>query len=189
MGWESKVTYQMLYCFCFCLFKTTFLWMASPFVFLMLFSTYIVVGFGFLSLFFSSLALILSTILLYIWKHKAVSVDERENLATTTPILMNESMIEAMEMKEEKEEEASDIGVVDNYDSYSDLDGSISDEESLIEISLPSGHLMDKHKQKFNQQSLMELLAEFNEMFEEENLIEIDISMGSIKCSRFEIEA
>lgn len=165
--------------------------MASPFVFLMLFSTYIVVGFGFLSLFLSSLALILSTILLYIWKHKAVSLDEnvstsqdgRENLATTTPMLMNESTIEAMEKKEED----SDSGVVDNYDSYSNLDGSISDEESLIEISLPSGHLMDKHKQEFNQQRLMELLAEFNEMFEEENLIEIDISMGSIKCSRFEI--
>jgi hypothetical protein len=35
----------------------------------------------------------------------------------------------------------------------------------------------------------MELLAELNEMNEEENLIEIDISMGSIKCPRFEIEA
>ncbi|XP_058781682.1 uncharacterized protein LOC131655905 [Vicia villosa] len=185
----------MLSCFCFFLFKTTFLWMASPFVFLMLFSTYIVVGFSFLSLFFSSLALILSTILLYIWKHKTISLDEnvstsngRENLAATTPMLMNESTIEAMEKKEEEKEEGdSDSGVVDNYDSYSNLDGSISDEESLIEISLPSGHLMDKHKQEFNQQRLMELLAEFNEMFEEENLIEIDISMGSIKCSRFEI--
>ncbi|KAL5076112.1 hypothetical protein RYX36_015096 [Vicia faba] len=156
----------------------------------MLFSTYIVDGFGFVSLFFSSIALILSTIILYIWKHKAVSLDEnvltsrgRENLETTTPMLMNESIIEAIEMKEE---EASAVA---NYDSYSDLDGSISDEESLIEISLPSGHLMDKHKQEFNQQRLMELLAEFNDMFEEENLIEIDISMGSIKCSRFEIEA
>jgi hypothetical protein len=98
---------------------------------------------------------------------------------------MNKSMIEDMERKEEEEEEQG----VANYDSYSyDLDGSISDEESLIEISLPSGHLLDQHKQDFNQQSLMELLAEFNEMYEEENLIEIDISIGSIKCSRFEIE-
>ncbi|KAG5232091.1 myelin transcription factor protein [Salix suchowensis] len=36
---------------------------------------------------------------------------------------------------------------------------------------------------------LIEILAELNEMNEEENLIEIDISMGSIKCPRFEIEA
>ena len=114
-------------------------------------------------------------------------------------------------------------------------DGSISDEESLIEISLPSGHYVDHrhqnheevdddqdlhhnnkdllqpvlfnpHQKKINnimakdlfpdscnifkQRSLMELLAEINnEMNEEENLIEIDISVGSIKCSRFEIQA
>ena len=42
----------------------------------------------------------------------------------------------------------------------------------------------------FKQRSLMELLAEINEIIiEEDNLIEIDISIGSIKCSRFEIEA
>ncbi|KAK7316540.1 hypothetical protein RJT34_00088 [Clitoria ternatea] len=85
-------------------------------------------------------------------------------------------------------------------------DGSISDEDSLIEIALPSGHFvghqreeskyncslqqkkreLSAHEALFNQQSLMEFLAEFNE---EENLIEIDIAMGSIKYSRFEIEA
>lgn len=83
-------------------------------------------------------------------------------------------------------------------------DGSISDEESLIEIALPSGQYVCpkqednakyicQHKLPyfspeaiFRQHGLMELFAEFNE---EENLIEIDISMGSIKCSRFEIEA
>ncbi|XP_057955058.1 uncharacterized protein LOC131149036 [Malania oleifera] len=87
-------------------------------------------------------------------------------------------------------------------------DGSISDEDSLIEIALPSGHyLVPKEEEEeaqfnfqqklpsfspasiFQQQSLLELLSEVNEMNEEENLIEIDISMGSIKCSRFEIEA
>ncbi|RVW95074.1 hypothetical protein CK203_025663 [Vitis vinifera] len=86
-------------------------------------------------------------------------------------------------------------------------DGSISDEDSLIEIALLSGHYVDPKQEdpKFNSQkklpdftpdsifqqhsTLMELLAEMNEMNEEENLIEIDISMGSIKCSRFEIEA
>jgi hypothetical protein len=86
-------------------------------------------------------------------------------------------------------------------------DGSISDEDSLIEISLPGGHYICDHEEDeviynlqnklpdfapgsfFKQHGLMELLAELNEMNEEENLIEIDISMGSIKCPRFEIEA
>ena len=164
--------------------------MASPFALLMFFSTYKLVGLGFFSLFFSSMAILLST-LLYIWKYKLVPT--AENFATT-PMLMNESMIEAMERKEEQQ--ASDIGVVDNYDSDSDLDGSISDEENLIEIALPSGHFVDQQKQecKYNkcslqqQKNLMELLAEYNEMYEEENLIEIDLSIGTIKCSRFENE-
>ncbi|GAB4859328.1 hypothetical protein Ancab_010791 [Ancistrocladus abbreviatus] len=79
-------------------------------------------------------------------------------------------------------------------------DGSISDEESLIEITLPNGHFVEPKKQfqpkywadncpKLGQQTLMDLLAEINEMNEEENLIEIDISRGSIKCPRFEIQA
>ncbi|XP_062079806.1 uncharacterized protein LOC133784502 [Humulus lupulus] len=94
---------------------------------------------------------------------------------------------------------------------FSISDSSFSDEEedydNLIEISLPgrdsSGLLEEdeeehESKQKlqpnfseaiFNQQGLMELLADINEMNEEENLIEIDISMGSIKCPRIEIKA
>lgn len=107
--------------------------------------------------------------------------------------------------------EDSDVGHDQSPDYYSD--GSISDEDSLIEIALPSGHYVGHNYYKeehaslttslhqkvqdllpaadtiFGQRSLMELLAEMNEMNEEENLIEIDISMGSIKCSRFEIEA
>nr|KYP41347.1 hypothetical protein KK1_037273 [Cajanus cajan] len=70
-----------------------------------------------------------------------------------------------------------------------------SDKDSLIEINLPSNHfseLTEDPKQKlqsklpellqdslFKQQGLMELLAEINDMNEDENLIEIDISMGS----------
>ncbi|KAK8717808.1 hypothetical protein V6N13_045062 [Hibiscus sabdariffa] len=101
----------------------------------------------------------------------------------------------------------------DNMDRTPDWsdDGSIPDEDSLIEISLPGGHYV-RHKEEeeeepnnkysmqqklpdfkpesiFQQRSIMEFLAELNDMNEEENLIEIDISMGSIKCSRFEIEA
>ncbi|KAJ7963628.1 putative Transmembrane protein, partial [Quillaja saponaria] len=74
-------------------------------------------------------------------------------------------------------------------DSASESD----DEDSLIEISLPRSKICDlteEPKQKlqtnlpdflpesiFRQQGLMELLAEISEMNEEENLIEIDISM------------
>ncbi|XP_021866742.1 uncharacterized protein [Spinacia oleracea] len=90
-----------------------------------------------------------------------------------------------------------------NSTNYSD--GSISDEESLIEIALPTGHYVDSKrsqdpswyglqhqkwsdcslKSHFRQQNWMEMLNEMNE----ENFIEIDLCMGSIKCSRFQIQA
>ncbi|GAV79193.1 hypothetical protein CFOL_v3_22658 [Cephalotus follicularis] len=104
------------------------------------------------------------------------------------------------------EESEVDLLFHDNLDRTPDIsDGSISDEESLIEIALPCGHYLG-HKEEpiniqqkvsdftsqpiFKKQALVELLAEINDMnIEEDNLIEIDISMGSIKCTRFEIEA
>ncbi|CAL9186690.1 unnamed protein product [Musa hybrid cultivar] len=85
---------------------------------------------------------------------------------------------------------------------------SISDDENLIEISLPDGHFVAPEKSKalmkplpdtrrgfltnllpdsvLRQHGLMELLSEINE---EDNLIEIDITRGSIKCSREGIKA
>ncbi|KAG2678241.1 hypothetical protein I3760_12G134500 [Carya illinoinensis] len=81
-------------------------------------------------------------------------------------------------------------------EAISDVSVSDEDDDSLIEISLPgskSGGLdHEEPKQKpqysnihdllpdsiFQQQSLMELLTEINEMNEEENLIEIDLSKG-----------
>ncbi|EXB36069.1 hypothetical protein L484_018226 [Morus notabilis] len=80
-------------------------------------------------------------------------------------------------------------------------ESSFSEEEdgNLIEISLPgseSSGLEDEPnlpnflpESIFSQKGLMELLADINEMNEEDNLIEIDISVGSIKCPGFEIEA
>lgn len=77
-------------------------------------------------------------------------------------------------------------------------DCSISDDESLIEIELrpqePKGVFRGSEAEfspesVFSQHGLMELFSEINEMNEEDNLIEIDISIGSIKCSRLEIEA
>lgn len=75
---------------------------------------------------------------------------------------------------------------------YEDYEVEDEDEEdNLIEIHLPSrnlSNLTEESMQKlearpdfisesiFNQQSLMQLLAEMNDMNEDENLIEIDIS-------------
>lgn len=84
-------------------------------------------------------------------------------------------------------------------------DGSISDEESLIEITLPEGHYVESEGQGYQrqpcsygfQQKLPDCAVEshfrqvnwMEMLMEEENLIEIDIGMGSIKDSRFEIGA
>ncbi|XP_024441575.1 uncharacterized protein LOC7456011 [Populus trichocarpa] len=135
-------------------------------------------GYGLLSIFLTSTALILSSLILTFSKQKQTQVQK----SVTDEIVMPDQSRECS-------------------------DGSISDEDSLIEISLPGGHYICDHEEDeviynlqnklpdfapgsfFKQHGLMELLAELNEMNEEENLIEIDISMGSIKCPRFEIEA
>ncbi|KAF8107052.1 hypothetical protein N665_0127s0002 [Sinapis alba] len=68
-------------------------------------------------------------------------------------------------------------------------DGTIPDEESLIELSLSSGHYVSQDFMStitgYQDIGLTQLLPEF----EDDNLIEIDISIGSIKCSRFQIKA
>lgn len=56
-------------------------------------------------------------------------------------------------------------------------DGSITDEESLIEIAISSGHSIGRGC------SGKKEMVESNDLNEEENLIEIDISIGSIKCN------
>ncbi|RDY03595.1 hypothetical protein CR513_12793, partial [Mucuna pruriens] len=201
-------------------------WMA-PLALLLLFSSYKLVGFMFFSLLFTSLAVLLSTVL-YMWKLKAVvpggegngfslrtttseekkRAHGRESIAPT-PMHKSETVTQAKESDDDNDSESQvlllstceDYEVVDHTPECSD--GTISDEDSLIEIALPSGHFVGHHKEEskynncslqqkkrelsaetlFNQQSLMEFLAEFNDMNEEENLIEIDIAMGSIKYS------
>lgn len=80
-----------------------------------------------------------------------------------------------------------------------DEDGVIPDDESLIELSLPSGHYVGHHytsnknnlyiHNKVQDFRLFDLFTELNDFIEEDNLIEIDISIGSIKYTRFEIKA
>ncbi|XP_073103963.1 uncharacterized protein [Elaeis guineensis] len=85
-------------------------------------------------------------------------------------------------------------------------EGSISDDDNLIEIEIPHGNYVATGESKSQltpelrggflldflpetvcrQHGLMELLSEINE---EDNLIEIDIARGSIKCSRVGIKA
>lgn len=83
-------------------------------------------------------------------------------------------------------------------------EGQISDEDALIELQLPAGHYLSPYEYQFeqkkisfnqklvpdcyyckrnHQQAWIELLSE------EDDLIEIDISIGSIMCPRFETEA
>ncbi|XP_011016698.1 PREDICTED: uncharacterized protein LOC105120206 [Populus euphratica] len=214
-------------------------------------------GYGLLSIFLTSTALILSSLILTFSKQKQTQVQKSvtdeivmPDQASTSPYIKDviskplvlEKEFIAEEEEEDDEEGGGGGGQVDAYlvrssqviTSESDClgrsstsedsevewlfqdkmfqsrdcsDGSISDEDSLIEISLPGGHYICDHEEDevnynlqkklpdfapgsfFKQHGLMELLAELNEMNEEENLIEIDISMGSIKCPRFEIEA
>jgi hypothetical protein len=210
---ETKVSNQ-IFSYDLCLFKSTLSssWMALFSLFL-LFSTYLV-GFGFLlSFIYTSLVVIFSTFLYVVSKHKRLNVDKLveekflssddeedekisdhcESFASTdtNPLHKVETSQDLLSSESQEDYLSSSEGSeVDQSYDYSD--GSISDEESLIEIALPSGHYVDMQKDEskyFNEQILMDLLSEFNEVIEEENLIEIDISMGSIKYSRFEIKA
>ncbi|XP_042041511.1 uncharacterized protein LOC121786989 [Salvia splendens] len=63
-------------------------------------------------------------------------------------------------------------------------DGSISDEESLIEIEIPSGQFVwNGNNVKCCKEFHKDFWGEMNEFNEEDdNLIEIDIKMGFIKC-------
>ncbi|KAJ6723850.1 hypothetical protein OIU74_008246 [Salix koriyanagi] len=212
-------------------------------------------GYGLLSIFLTSTALLLSSLILTFSKQNQTQMQKSvtdeivmADQASTSPyiedVISKPLVLEKELTTEEKEEEGEEDGSqTDEYlarsspfiTSESDFhgrsstsedsevdwlfqdkmflsrdcsDGSISDEDSLIEISLPSGHYICDHEEDdevnynlqkklpdfapgsfFKQHGLMEILAELNEMNEEENLIEIDISMGSIKCPRFEIEA
>lgn len=94
------------------------------------------------------------------------------------------------------------MSICDNLDSNNDDsdeddgddDDEEEDEDGLIEIKLPSSHfssLNENSKQNldfiFKQQGLMDLLAEINEMNEDENLIEIDIFKGCTKYQDFRL--
>ncbi|KAL2316646.1 hypothetical protein Fmac_030522 [Flemingia macrophylla] len=76
----------------------------------------------------------------------------------------------------------------DVHDSFS-FDDDEEEENGLIEIKLPNNHLLEFLPESLlKQQGLTELLAEINEMNDDENLIEIDISKGSTKYQDLRLE-
>ncbi|QHO26554.1 uncharacterized protein DS421_7g200580 [Arachis hypogaea] len=99
---------------------------------------------------------------------------------------------------ENDQERSENYGMISN----SDVEEEEEEEDSLIEIKLPNRYLVEEPKQKFEsnltelflpeymfkQKGLMDLLEEINEINEDENLIEIDISMGSTKCQDFRVK-
>lgn len=137
-------------------------------------------------------------------KEEVLEVNEMDQLQGNLANKSEDLYSETESTDELTTSDESDIEWPCSTQSQDFSDGSISDEESLIEIALTGEQYIPSPKDEdnkvcfqhkvstllpndtFGQHGLKELFAEFNE---EDNLIEIDIAMGSIKCSRFIIEA
>ncbi|CAA7016044.1 unnamed protein product [Microthlaspi erraticum] len=126
-----------------------------------------IVGLGFSQILITSAALFFSSLFF--------------PLSIQKPNSLIDSKVEDQDL--DKQDSSRDMEMSNDED-----DGTIPDEESLIELSLPSGHYVGHHFSTMNGRQdfrFIQLSAEF----EDDNLIEIDISIGSIKCSGFEIKA
>lgn len=93
---------------------------------------------------------------------------------TLTETAQQSDQVEILDSPSERSENLDEKFEVSDDCSVSDDE----EEDSLIEIKLQSNL----------QQGVREVLGDTSEMNEEENLIEIDISMGSIKFPRFQRE-
>lgn len=139
-------------------------------------------------------------------------MDSKENVSLHNEIAMQKEETEEEERAEEQDTMSdcspveSDLPQIDLPEFSSECSTeSISDDESLIEINLPDGNHVEDYPEPifeeeskeqfiwdflpesvFKQTGLMELLSEINE---EDNMIEIDIARGSIKCSSLGIMA
>ena len=175
-----------------------------PWIVVLVFTGFLICGC--LPIFFTTLFLILSSIFITSSRRKSVKqqkeaqegeVGRNDLVGSFDSFLESETTDQSSTTDED-----SEVGQIPNWS-----DNSISDEEGLIEIALLNGyhvHGLEEEEPKSNlqqkfpefspkmivrQHSPEEMLGESSEMNEEDNLIEIDISMGSIKCSRFENEA
>jgi hypothetical protein len=171
---------------------------------------------GFLAFFFSSS--------FSFFQKSGHPMDSTENVSPQSEVPMKKGEAQEEEQREEEVVQASacreevqeamsncsevqsDLPKVDllEFSSESSTE-SISDDESLIEISLPDGNHVEDYPEPvfqeewkgdfiwdllpesvFKQNGLMELLSEISE---DDNMIEIDIARGSIKCSSLGITA
>ncbi|EOY12035.1 hypothetical protein QUC31_001629 [Theobroma cacao] len=105
------------------------------------------------------------------------------NNAEQNPEISDGSVSADEEEEEEEEEGLIEIAIPGNAESEPNV---VPPPPPNLQSNLPPILPESIFKQ---QQDLVDFLAEINEVNEEENLIEIDISIGSIKCPRFEIEA
>ncbi|GER48268.1 FGGY family of carbohydrate kinase [Striga asiatica] len=109
-----------------------------------------------------------------------------ENTLTTTASIDDDTKTQEKPRGDENEPGlSSDDKFSSEEEQLSEEEGPISDEEGLIEIAIPSGHFVpekDGPPMFLDDLSCSKLLSA-----EEDNLIEIDIYMGSIKCSKFDM--
>ncbi|XP_052108216.1 uncharacterized protein LOC107496113 [Arachis duranensis] len=160
---------------------------------------------------FTTLVALFTTLFLVTLTRTKWSIDEKNLIQDVT----KESEINADEKYEEQHDDQdsesqstssfeNDQERSENYGmiSNSDVEEEEEEEDSLIEIKLPNRYLVEEPNQKFEsnltelflpeymfkQKGLMDLLEEINEINEDENLIEIDISMGSTKCQDFRVK-
>lgn len=98
---------------------------------------------------------------------------------------------------------SSDCPVNEEWTDEASVSDDDNDDESLIEISLVDGHYVGQEQHcawKKEQGLLADFLPDLmldkrdfmdilSEISEEDNMIEIDIARGSIKCANFSIKA
>ena len=156
-------------------------------------------GLSTLVLTFSVLVLSTVSIITFTKRRSIQGENPIQKIFVAHPIEVGDRLQEnAAESQENSGSESTELESVTSEESeegqsLATSDCSMSDDEdSLIEIALPgqeSDYSKEDAKQKPRSNLPGELFGEIHEVNEEENLIEIDISIGSIKCSRFEIEA
>jgi len=113
--------------------------------------------------------------------------DPKSNIPLPSDTESNTSSTMEGESTEIHHSRNQNLDISDNLEFDSDDD--YEEEDGLIEIKLPNHHFSEFWPECFfKQQGFTELLAEINEMNEDENLIEIDISKGSTKHHDLRLE-
>ncbi|CAA0837047.1 Unknown protein [Striga hermonthica] len=115
---------------------------------------------------------------LFISSKRAPAENDSENTLTAAASLDDDTKAQEKSTGDENDKFSEQL---ERLDCSEEDQGSISDEEGLIEIAIPSGHSVLPEKDMFLDDDLSSSRC-CKLMNEEDNLIEIDIYMGSIKC-------